>query len=112
MLSRELHRRAALWFAGNGAPMPALRHAAAAENWDLLGELFVTTAGPRILSVDRSAINEALAQIPDEELHRSAASADMRGRQAGVRQSLRRDTARGRRGPSACSPRTARRTGR
>ena len=55
------------------APIPRSRHAAAAKNWDLLGELFVTTAGPRILSVDRSAINDALGQIPDEELHRSAA---------------------------------------
>ncbi len=72
-LSGDLHGRAAVWFAGNGAPIPALRHAAAAKNWDLLGELFVTTAGPRILSADRSAINDALGQIPDEELHRSAA---------------------------------------
>jgi LuxR family transcriptional regulator, maltose regulon positive regulatory protein len=73
VMFRELHGRAARWFAGNGAPIPALRHAAAARNWNLLGELFVTTAGPRILSADRSANKDPRGQNPDEELHRSAA---------------------------------------
>ena len=58
MLHAELHRRAARWFAGHDAPVPALRHAADAQDWVLLGELFVTTAGPRILSADRQAMNE------------------------------------------------------
>ena len=72
-LHGELHRRAAHWFAANAAPVQALRHAAQAQDWPLLGELFVTTAGARILSADRQAVNEALAQIPDAELIRTAA---------------------------------------
>lgn len=74
-LHRELHRRAARWFAANAAPVQALRHAADAEDWVLLGELFVTTAAARILSADRQAMNEALARIPNAELVRTAALA-------------------------------------
>ena len=74
-LLAELHRRAARWFAVNNAPVQALRHAADAADWLLLGELFVTTAGARILSADRQAMNEALARIPDTELVRTAALA-------------------------------------
>ncbi len=73
VLYRDLHRRAAGWFATNAAPVEAMRHAAEANDWRLMGELFVTIVGPRILSVDRQAINEALAKIPDEELGRDAA---------------------------------------
>jgi LuxR family transcriptional regulator, maltose regulon positive regulatory protein len=69
----QLHQRAAHWFSRNSAPIQALRHAAEAKDWVLLGELFVTTAGPRLMSADRQAINEVLAKIPDSELHRTAA---------------------------------------
>jgi len=72
-LSDELHRRAAIWFAEHAAPVQAMRHAAHARDWVLMGELFVTTAGPRIMSADRQAINESLALIPDGELTRTAA---------------------------------------
>ncbi len=72
-LFKELHRRAARWFSRNSGPIQALRHAAEAKDWILLGELFVTTAGPRLMSADRQAINEVLADIPDEDLHRTAA---------------------------------------
>ncbi len=72
-LHRALHRRAAIWLTAHGAPVTGLRHAAAAQDWVLLGELFVTTAGPRILSVERRAINETLALIPESELARTAA---------------------------------------
>ncbi|HYN71894.1 MAG TPA: LuxR C-terminal-related transcriptional regulator [Nakamurella sp.] len=74
-LHRELHRHAARWFAVHDAPVQALRHAADAQDWVLLGELFVTTAAARILSADRQAMNEALARIPDAELTRTAALA-------------------------------------
>src|SRR5664280_1279781 len=53
VLLRSLHRRAATWFAAHGAPVPALRHAAAAQDWTLLGELFVTRVGPLVASADR-----------------------------------------------------------
>ncbi|MGW5560642.1 LuxR C-terminal-related transcriptional regulator [Micromonospora sp. NPDC003944] len=38
---RELHVRAADWYAGNGRPSDALRHALAAGRWDLAGDVFV-----------------------------------------------------------------------
>lgn len=72
-LHRTLHRRAAAWLTAHGAAVAGLRHAAAAQDWVLLGELFVTTAAPRILSAERRAINETLALIPESELARTAA---------------------------------------
>jgi len=72
-LHRALHRRAAVWLSAHGAPVAGLRHAAAAQDWVLLGDLFATTAGPRILSAERRAINETLALIPESELARTAA---------------------------------------
>ncbi|MEV4756394.1 LuxR C-terminal-related transcriptional regulator [Micromonospora sp. NPDC049559] len=45
---RELHRRAAGWYAGHALPAPALRHALAAGDWALAGT--VLTAGwPELL---------------------------------------------------------------
>ncbi|MGC5380873.1 LuxR C-terminal-related transcriptional regulator [Micromonospora sp. DT68] len=38
---RELHERAADWYAGDGRPADGLRHALAAGRWDLAGDLFV-----------------------------------------------------------------------
>ncbi|GAA2194853.1 hypothetical protein GCM10009848_60320 [Micromonospora lupini] len=38
---RELHVRAANWYAGDGRPVDGLRHALAAGRWDLAGDLFV-----------------------------------------------------------------------
>ncbi|MDG4756687.1 LuxR C-terminal-related transcriptional regulator [Micromonospora sp. WMMD710] len=38
---RELHVRAADWYAGAGRPADGLRHALAAGRWDLAGDLFV-----------------------------------------------------------------------
>ncbi|MEU5905387.1 LuxR C-terminal-related transcriptional regulator [Micromonospora sp. NPDC047467] len=38
---RELHVRAADWYAGDGRPADGLRHALAAGRWDLAGDLFV-----------------------------------------------------------------------
>jgi len=73
VLLRSLHRRAATWFAAHGAPVPGLRHAAAAEDWTLLGELFVTSVGPLVASADRQPINEVLALIPAAELTGTAA---------------------------------------
>lgn len=39
---RDLHLRAAGWYAGNGRPAEALRHALAAEDWVSAVDLFVT----------------------------------------------------------------------
>ena len=37
----ELHRTAAEWFAGHGQVIEAMAHAADAEDWRLLGRIFV-----------------------------------------------------------------------
>jgi LuxR family transcriptional regulator, maltose regulon positive regulatory protein len=60
----DLQRRAALWFAANGQPIEALRHAADAADWQLLGRLFVTQAAPLMVSAERAAIVASLARIP------------------------------------------------
>jgi LuxR family maltose regulon positive regulatory protein len=61
-----LHRRAAQWFAANGNPITALGHAADAQDWSLLGRLFVTHGAPLLLSTDRAALDAVLARIPAE----------------------------------------------
>jgi LuxR family maltose regulon positive regulatory protein len=62
----ELHRRASLWFARNDELLLAMRHAASATDWQLLGRLLVTRAAPRILSVERQALGAILELIPDD----------------------------------------------
>ena len=64
----DLHRRAALWFARNDRPIDAMRHAADAEDWALLGRLFVTGAVALLVSADRTAIERVLARVPAERL--------------------------------------------
>jgi LuxR family maltose regulon positive regulatory protein len=64
----DLQRRAALWFAANGQPIEALRHAADAADWQLLGRLFVTRAAPLMVSAERAAIVASLARIPADRL--------------------------------------------
>lgn len=63
-----LHRRAAFWHADHGRAVDALRHAAAAEDWDLSGRLFASLAAPRVVSIDRQAIDAVLGQIPAPQL--------------------------------------------
>jgi LuxR family transcriptional regulator, maltose regulon positive regulatory protein len=71
-LFRDLHRRAADWFAEQDAVLPALGHAIAAQDWKLMGRLVVTRAGPRIVSADRGALVELLSRIPPHELSTTA----------------------------------------
>ncbi|GAA4359109.1 LuxR C-terminal-related transcriptional regulator [Angustibacter luteus] len=71
-LVRELHRRAALWFAGNGDPLEALRHAIRAQDWPLVGNLFVNDALPLLVSVDRAALDHVIAGIPAQHLTQSS----------------------------------------
>ena len=63
-----LHVRAARWFAENGQPLAGLRHAAQAQNWQLMGQLLVTRALPLALSAERSALALALSRIPPDRL--------------------------------------------
>jgi LuxR family maltose regulon positive regulatory protein len=71
-LFRELHCRAALWFAEQDIVLPALGHAVVAQDWPLVGRLVVTRAGPRIVSVDRRALIDLLSRIPAHELSTTA----------------------------------------
>jgi LuxR family transcriptional regulator, maltose regulon positive regulatory protein len=62
-----LHRRASLWFAVNGDPVEAMRHAAAATDWTLVSRLLATRVAPRALSIDRDALRGILEQLPDAD---------------------------------------------
>jgi LuxR family maltose regulon positive regulatory protein len=62
----ELHSKAARWYAAHGQPLEALRHAADAEDWPLLGELFVNQAAPLLVSAERNQLGQVLARIPTD----------------------------------------------
>jgi LuxR family maltose regulon positive regulatory protein len=65
---RGLHERAAHWYAANGQPVDAVRHAVQAGNWSLAGSTMTRSALPRLLTIERRALAAALEQIPDAEL--------------------------------------------
>ena len=48
--AQDLHLRAIEWFTGQGQPIPALRHATLAGDWDGVGRLLTGTALPLILT--------------------------------------------------------------
>ncbi len=60
----ELHSRAARWYAAHHQPLEAMRHAADAGDWPLMGELFVTQAAPLLVSAERALLGQVLARIP------------------------------------------------
>ena len=64
----ELHERAAHWFAAHGQPIDAVRHAAAARNWPLVGTMVTNVAAHRVLTSDRHALASVVTQIPTGEL--------------------------------------------
>jgi LuxR family transcriptional regulator, maltose regulon positive regulatory protein len=66
-LVATLQRRAALWFTAHGSPVEAMRHAAAAGDWLLLGRILVTRAAPRLVSAEREALASVLAHLPDAD---------------------------------------------
>jgi LuxR family maltose regulon positive regulatory protein len=65
---RLLHERAARWFADNGQPVDAVRHAVHAQSWPLAGSMMTRFAMPRMQTTDRRALAAALGQIPSAEL--------------------------------------------
>ena len=69
---RLLHERAAHWFAVNGQPVDAVRHAVQARRWSLAGTMLTRVALPRIQTTDRRALAAALALIPAAELGATA----------------------------------------
>jgi LuxR family maltose regulon positive regulatory protein len=56
----DLHLRAAGWFAAQGQPIPAIRHASAAGHWDEVGRLLTGLALPLIVTPSAPALAAAL----------------------------------------------------
>ena len=63
-----LHRAAAGWFAGHGYPVEAIRHAQAAQDWDLAGRLLADHWPGLYLDGQAAVIHELLAGFPAETL--------------------------------------------
>ena len=61
-----LHRAAARWFAGHGYPVEAIRHAQAAQDWDLAGRLLADRWPGLYLDGQAAVIHELLAGFPAE----------------------------------------------
>jgi LuxR family maltose regulon positive regulatory protein len=68
---RTAHASAARWWAVNDDPIQALGHAAAAEDWDLFGWVYVTCAAPGLVGVQRAALADLLARVPTGALAES-----------------------------------------
>ncbi|MFG1801084.1 LuxR C-terminal-related transcriptional regulator [Micromonospora carbonacea] len=62
---RDLHRRAADWYAGHARPAEALRHALAAGRWDAAAELLVT-GWPDLVPYDREGAGGPVPAAPPE----------------------------------------------
>ncbi|MER5704581.1 LuxR C-terminal-related transcriptional regulator [Micromonospora sp. NPDC002296] len=63
---RELHLRAAGWYAGHGRPAEALRHDLAAGHWDRATEVLVTR-WPELVPYDREGAGGPPPAAPPEE---------------------------------------------
>jgi LuxR family transcriptional regulator, maltose regulon positive regulatory protein len=74
-LEPELHRRAAAWYSRNGQPDAAIRHAIAARDAALSGELLWANL-PRLVNYGRNArVQRWLEQFSDDEVARHPALA-------------------------------------
>ncbi len=67
---RDLHRRAADWYAGHARPAEALRHALAAGRWDAATELLVTGWPELVPYDDEGAGGPVPAAPPEAEVRR------------------------------------------
>ncbi|MET8199532.1 LuxR C-terminal-related transcriptional regulator [Micromonospora taraxaci] len=67
---RELHARAADWYAGDGRPADGLRHALAAGRWDLAGDLFVAH-WPELTRYDSEPVHAPAPVAPPAEVVRA-----------------------------------------
>src|SRR5215469_1768516 len=59
-----LHRAAASWLAGHGYPVEAIRHAQAAQDWDLAGRLLADRWPGLYLDGQAATVHELLAGFP------------------------------------------------
>jgi len=66
------HARAARWLAWNGEPVAALQHAASAQDWTLLSEIFVQSTFPEVVGPHRQVIADVLERIPFDHLEPTA----------------------------------------
>jgi LuxR family transcriptional regulator, maltose regulon positive regulatory protein len=62
--SLTLHRRAARWFADDGRPLDAIRHAVAAEAWDLAADLIGQHWLPLVARGHASTLRDYVERIP------------------------------------------------
>jgi LuxR family maltose regulon positive regulatory protein len=62
----NLHLRAVGWYLAHGETLKALKHAAAAQNWPLVGQLVVTRAGPLVVTAESAALIKILTRVPPE----------------------------------------------
>jgi LuxR family maltose regulon positive regulatory protein len=76
-----LHRRAACWFAEHSRPSEALWHAAAAEDWEMVGELAGEQWVPLLLRGELDSFQAVFAQLPEE---RAAADPELALAMAGA----------------------------
>ncbi|MEU8181614.1 LuxR C-terminal-related transcriptional regulator [Micromonospora sp. NPDC049047] len=67
---RDLHVRAADWYAGDGRPADALRHALTAGRWDLAGDLFVAH-WPELTRYDSDPVHAPAPLAPPVEVIRA-----------------------------------------
>lgn len=67
---RDLHARAADWYAGDGRPADGLRHALAAGRWDLAGDLFVAH-WPELTRYDRDPVHAPAPMSPPADVIRA-----------------------------------------
>ncbi|MGQ5262401.1 LuxR C-terminal-related transcriptional regulator [Micromonospora sp. ZYX-F-536] len=67
---RELHARAADWYAGDGRPADGLRHALAAGRWDRAGDLFVAH-WPELTRYDPEPVSGPRPASPPPEVVRA-----------------------------------------
>lgn len=64
---RDLHGRAALWFAANGEPLEAVRHAVAADDPAAAARAAVCHAGPLLLGHAGRAARSLLRSLPEDD---------------------------------------------
>ncbi|MFG1918620.1 LuxR C-terminal-related transcriptional regulator [Micromonospora sp. NPDC048898] len=67
---RDLHVRAADWYANDGRPADALRHALTAGRWDLAGDLFVAH-WPELTRYDSGPVHAPAPVAPPAEVLRA-----------------------------------------
>ena len=65
---RDAHRAAARWFAREGESLRALEHAVAAQDWGLVGTVFVEGAAAQLAGPHRESVAEALRRVPYADL--------------------------------------------